>query len=186
VDDVVATALITGGVGVAGSVLTYLATRKQADATLRGVEAQSEVERERMQHDLERLRLEQAEPHLQNRQRVYQEFMDASNTFHQDRVGTRVMTTEQTRDWLDEFEHRLNAVGIVGTTRAYRAAQGLQRAIQEAMQAHAYDGAVEDNFLSAFDATINAMREDTAPDAARQALGTEVTTQLGRPDDSSG
>jgi hypothetical protein len=168
VHDVVATALIAGGstatVGVFGTWFTYRGTRKQAAVAVAVAESQAEVERQRIQSELDRLRLEQEEPHLQHRQAVYHDFLNACHAFHQDQVGTSPMTQQQKADWFTHVEHCANAVGLFGTQDAYEAAVRLEEAMEVAVEADEYQGEAEDRYLAAYRATVDAMRKDTAPD----------------------
>jgi hypothetical protein len=164
----IATAAISGASAVVGGVFGYLAASRQSRVELRRVEA-----------DMERLRIEQSEPHLQHRQAVYHDFLDSAHRFHQaqsvepfggrrrlrDRVWGANGGIAEYQQWAREFEHHLSAVSLFGTEDAWQAAQRLADVIEEALGADQYDGEVEIRFLTAWDQTVRAMRLDSAPEA---------------------
>jgi hypothetical protein len=180
--DVIWAAAITGGVGIAGSVTTYLAARHQANNALK-------AEIRKVDADLERLRMEQAEPHLQHRQGVYHDFLDSAHRFWEERTFPIGLFegVEDVRSWFLEFEHHLSAVRLFGTAQASRAAQDLADVMGEMMEeiqipedrgvlGRLFDrgGAevsldpspeIQQRYLNQWEATIEAMRLDTGPKA---------------------
>jgi hypothetical protein len=139
-------ASISGGLG-------YLTAKRSSDVALRGVEAENE-----------RLRTGYDEAHFQHRQAIYHDFLDSAYRFHQDAGGIEPFDRpKEYREWSRMFEHRLTAVRLFGTDEASHAAQRLADAISAAMAAPQYDGGPETRFLAEWEATIGAMRHDTAP-----------------------
>lgn len=106
--DVIWAAVVAGGVGLAGNVTTYLATRHQANSALK-------AENRKIEADLERLRMEHAEPHLQHRQGVYHDFLDSAHRFWEDRTFPLGLFKDEDDllSWFLEFEHRLSAVRLL-------------------------------------------------------------------------
>lgn len=157
VHDVVAVALISGLAGVSGSGATYFATKRQADR-------QADTERERIQSELDCLRLEQEEPHLQHRQVVYHQYLDIIGRWHTHETTDVTMTSEEFNKWGDDAEHCFNAVALFGTRDAYDAAEALRRAVEAGVFAEKFVGSPEAKaYDDAYFATIDAMRKDTAP-----------------------
>jgi hypothetical protein len=116
--------------------------------------------------DLERLQLEQAEPHLQHRQSVYHDFLDSGDRFFQDRVGTEEFEVDELRAWFRDHEHRLSAVRLFGTEEASRAAQDLADVMGDMMEHEKLPQELENRYLELWEAAIQAMRKDTAPKAS--------------------
>jgi hypothetical protein len=146
----IGTAAIAAGGAVLGAGLGYLGARLQALTELR------------------KLQTENREGHLQHRQGVYHDFLDSAFRFHQDAGGIQPFgTVDAYRAWAHEFEHHLNAVSLFGTHAAWQAAQALADRIEDTMgvatPGAGYTGEMEDRFLAAYRATIEAMRPDTAP-----------------------
>jgi hypothetical protein len=162
-DDVVATALITGAVGVSGSVATYFATKKQAEGTIGAAQQQSEVERERIQSELDRLRLEQEEPHLQHRQVVYHEYLDICNVIHEAYAAPSGLTIPVLQDLERKMEHCFNGVALFGTAQAFNEAGVLDGAIKTGINAKQFAAQHEQSYQDAVARLIDAMRKDTAP-----------------------
>lgn len=158
--DVVAVALITGGSGVAGSTATYFATRRQADR-------QAATERERIQAELDRLKLEQEEPHVQHRQVVYHELLDILARWYRAYRGGDIATIPLQTRWLEESETKFNAVSLFASRPVAETLGPLKAALEAGIDAGASDFSnshLDAEFISAYNQTISAMRKDTAPD----------------------
>jgi hypothetical protein len=157
-DDVVAVALITGSVGAAGSIATFLGTRHSADQ-------QASTERERIRSELDRLRLEQQEPHFQHRQAVYHDLLDILGHWHTKQSTGSWENVQEALRWMIDSEHCFNAVALFGTPEAYDASERLKQAVEAGMGADPFVSSPEESaFLAAFSAAVDAMRQDTAPD----------------------
>jgi hypothetical protein len=166
VNDVIAAALIAGGVGLAGNYTTYLATKRQADNNLRAAQQQAAVEVKKVEAENERLRIQLEQPHLQHRQAVYHDFLDSAHLFHQSRGPlSQWDDIERVKEWFVVFEHHLSAVRLFGTRAASDAAQALADAIGELMEPGDKEDELEQVYLEKWDQVIEVMRLDTAPKA---------------------
>jgi hypothetical protein len=158
-DDVVAVALITAGSGLGGGLLTYFSARRQADR-------QADAERARLETELQRLRLEQEEPHFQHRQGVYHQLLDILAQWHGAYTMQGIPTIPERTKWLQECETRFNAVLLFGSRPVFETIAPLKGTLEVGMEA---DGASfagsqqEKDFKAAYERTLDAMRNDTAP-----------------------
>jgi hypothetical protein len=138
-----------------------LASRRQADR-------QAGVERERIQAELDRLRLEQEQPHFQHRQAVYHDLLDVMSRWTNMVLPAAPVTQEQMLQWFHDAEHCFNAVGLFGSTEAFEASEKLKAAVEDGIRAFVADSWIdspaERAFNEAFDGAVRAMRKDTAPD----------------------
>lgn len=157
--DVVAVALITAGSGLGGGVLTYFSARRQADR-------QADNERRRIETELQRLRLEQEEPHFQHRQVVYHQLLDVLARWHREYTMRGIPTIPERTKWLQECETRFNAVLLFGSRGVFETMAPLKVVLEAGMQAGSNfaGGQLETEFQSAYQAAVDAMRKDTAPD----------------------
>jgi len=156
--DVVAVALITAASGLGGGLLTYFSARRQADR-------QAGIERARIETDLQRLRLEQEEPHFQHRQVVYHQLLDILAQWHRAYTMQGIPTIPERTKWLQECEKRFNAVLLFGSHAVFEAVAPLKAALEAAMEAGSnFPGSEqESDFKTAYERTVDAMRKDTAP-----------------------
>jgi ribosomal protein S20 len=69
--DTILAALIAGGVGVVGSITTFLATRSQAKTAIKTVESHASVELQKVEAENERLRQQHRETERSHRQGTY-------------------------------------------------------------------------------------------------------------------
>jgi hypothetical protein len=110
--------VIAGGVGLAGNVTTYLATKHQADNALK-------AEKRKIEADLDRLKIEQAEPHLQHRQGVYHDFLDRAHQFWEDQSFPLGLFKDEgdLLSWFLDFEHRSRRSGSLARRGVSRCAR---------------------------------------------------------------
>jgi hypothetical protein len=105
--DVIAAAAIAGGVGLAGNVTTYLATRWQAGKTL-------EATREQSRRELDRVRAEHREGERQHRREIYREFAAILHEFDQWTLGYgSERTPEHFGEWLGRYRTATATVRLV-------------------------------------------------------------------------
>ncbi len=153
----VGVAAISAGSAVVGSALGYLTALRSSGVEIRKAEEETE-----------RLRLQHGEEHLRHRQAIYHDFLDSAHRYHQ-AVGDvePFPTPADYTAWRNKNEHDLSAVSLFGTERAWRAAQELDKAMQDALDAFGdpgkYSGPLEDNFMKCWEDVVVAMRLDTAP-----------------------
>ncbi|MDX6672075.1 MAG: hypothetical protein QOI91_2438 [Solirubrobacteraceae bacterium] len=92
--DLVATALITGIVGIAGSITTYFATRRQADR-------QAEIALHQSSEETQRLRDDRAEAERQNRQGTYHRWITCMDRLSMMASGHRAAS--EFAEWMAEY-----------------------------------------------------------------------------------
>ena len=139
---------------VAGGVIGYGVAKIQSDVEIR-----------RLEGEADRLRLTHEESHLQHRQALYHNLLDSAFQFHLTQGGVVPQTDDEKRAWMRQWEHHLNAVRLFGTKDASDRAHDLEQAIALGLgPISAYAGERQMRFLAAYEAFIQAVRADTAPD----------------------
>lgn len=153
--DVVAVALITGTTTVAGSGVTYLATKRQADR-------QAETERERITAETGRMHVQYDEEHVRHRQTTYHELLTTVTAWHRARAAGGMASIPEQARWWQELEKHFNGVSLFCSTGVFATLAPLKAAVEQGMKSGV--GAEFDaNYKVAYDATVEAMRKDTAP-----------------------
>ena len=153
--DVVAVALITGGTAVLGSGVTYLATKRQADR-------QAETERERIKAEAERMRIQYDEEHVRHRQTTYHDLLTNVSAWHREFAAGGMINIQQQTVWLQRLEQHFNGVFLFSSQGVFAPLVALKATVEEGMRAGS-DGAFQARYQAAYDATMEAMRKDTAP-----------------------
>jgi hypothetical protein len=106
--DVVVAAAIAGGVGLAGNITTYFATKRQSEASLAAA-------REQSTHDLARLEAEHREGERQSRRDTYRRFivMIAGLDGWAQGLGQRQRTRENFNELLAEHRAATGSVRLI-------------------------------------------------------------------------
>lgn len=153
--DVVAVALITGGTAVLGSGVTYLATKRQADR-------QAETERDRIKAEAERMRLQYDEEHVRHRQTTYHDLLMNVSAWHREFTAGGILTIPQQTVWLQRLEQHFTGVSLFCSQGVFAPLSGLKATVEESMSTGA-DGGFQTKYQAVYNATVEAMRKDTAP-----------------------
>jgi hypothetical protein len=153
--DVVAVALITGSTAVLGSSVTYLATKRQADR-------QAETERERIKAEAERMRIQYDEEHVRHRQTTCHDLLTNVSAWHREFTAGGIATIPQQTVWLQQLGQHFNGVSLFCSQSVFAPLVALKAIVEEGMSAGA-DGGFQAKYQAAYDATVEAMRKDTAP-----------------------
>lgn len=124
--DVVWAALIAGGVGALGNLLTFLATGKQARVAIETVERQSATEQAKLEAENHRLRQQQLEAKRQNRQGTYHRILALLDRF--DMYGTGYPPGEEEfRDSLDALNTLVGGLHLMAPTPVRAAMDGVSK-----------------------------------------------------------
>lgn len=153
--DVVAVALITGGTAVLGSGVTYLATKRQADR-------QAETDRERIKAEADHMRIQYDEEHVRHRQTTYHDLLTNVSAWHREFTAGGIVSISHQTVWLQRLEQHFNGVSLFCSQGVFAPLVALKATIEKGMSAGA-DGEFQAKYQAAYDATVEAMRKDTAP-----------------------
>jgi hypothetical protein len=123
--DVIVAAAIAGGVGLAGNITTYLATKRQADANLDAL-------REQSTRELERLAAEHREGERQSRRDIYRAFIASINELD---AWAQGLAQQRTRDnfheWLSDYRDLVAAVRLLNAPPVQIGLEGLLDRLSE-------------------------------------------------------
>jgi hypothetical protein len=160
----VTVAAITGLAGIGGG---WIGAWKQGE---------TEIVRLKAEHDTLERQLD--EEHFKIRKEIYHSFLVSAFEYHLHASSTEQRFADATASgaWMREFESCYTEVSLFGTADVRRRADELEDAIANAMNVlgraekekrdrqQAYAQEAEPRFLKAWNAVVEAMRQDVAPD----------------------
>ena len=175
--DVVAAALIAGGVAVAGNVATVFVALRSAATSIRQTETQADVELAKVSAENERLREEHREAERQHRQGTYHRLISALDWLQAAMTRVMPIAEEDFANWWLAYQDLAGGVKLFGDSEVNRALDGINADVfiikarvdtappnrsLAAKLTGAFQGDLIDRYFGARESLIEAMRRDVA------------------------